>query len=61
MSNCSPIWGRMGEMIMIWLLAENTNNQSEKTMRFGEASWFFNSSILASYCSWQVTEKGGSA
>jgi hypothetical protein len=51
----------MGEMIMIWLLAENTSNQSEKTMRYGEASWFFNSSILASYCSWQVTEKGGSA
>jgi hypothetical protein len=48
MSSCSPIWGRMGEMIMIWLLAENTSNQSEKTMRYGEVSRFFNSSILAS-------------
>ena len=33
MLSSSPICGRMGEMIMIWLLAENTNSQREKTMR----------------------------
>ncbi len=33
MLNSTPICGRIGEMIMIWLLAEKTSNQSEKTMR----------------------------
>jgi hypothetical protein len=33
MVSSAPIWGRMGEMIMIWLLAEKTSNQRESTMR----------------------------
>jgi hypothetical protein len=31
--NSSPIRGRMGDMIMIWLLAENTRSHRERTMR----------------------------
>jgi hypothetical protein len=33
MLSSAPICGRMGEMIMIWLLAEKTSNHKENTMR----------------------------
>ena len=36
MPSSSPIRGRMGEMIMIWLLAAKTRSHSEKTMRVGD-------------------------
>src|SRR5690606_41398128 len=37
MPSCSPIVGRIGEMIMIWLADENTSSQSVNTIRNGDA------------------------
>ena len=36
MPNSSPIKGKIGAMIMIWLEAENTSSQSVKMIRYCE-------------------------